>query len=129
MIKLLEISTQTEISKMRRENNRWLGWNTDYKHLSKDTHFRWKIKRHDLWVRPAASCMFACGIRSQGFDTLSCQESAKIPHPPPPSTLHLFCAPSRVRACWIWKDRGQSLHNPLDHFHVLLTSQKQYKAG
>ena len=93
MIKLLEISTQTEISKMRRENNRWLGWNTDYKHLSKDTHFRWKIKRHDLWVRPAASCMFACGIRSQGFDTLSCQESAKIPHPPPPSTLHLFCAP------------------------------------
>ena len=24
--------------------DRWLGWNTDYKYHSKDTHFRWKIK-------------------------------------------------------------------------------------
>ena len=29
---------------MRREDNRWLGWNADYKYHSKDTHFRWKIE-------------------------------------------------------------------------------------
>ena len=27
---------------MRRENNRWAGWNTDYKYHSKNTHFGWK---------------------------------------------------------------------------------------
>ena len=29
---------------LRRGNNRWLGWNTDFKYHSKVTHFRWKIK-------------------------------------------------------------------------------------
>ena len=34
---------------MRRGNNRWLGWNTNYKYPSIGTHFRWKIKwRLDL---------------------------------------------------------------------------------
>ena len=27
---------------MRRENNGWLGCNSNYKYHSKDTHFRWK---------------------------------------------------------------------------------------
>ena len=39
------------------ENNRWLGWNTDYKYHSKNTHFRWKqngggiIRGCLLWLR------------------------------------------------------------------------------
>ena len=35
---------------LRRENIRWLGWNTDYKRHSKDTNFRRKIKwRLEVW--------------------------------------------------------------------------------
>ena len=47
---------------MRRENSRGLGWNTDYKRHSKDTHFRLKIKWRlccDVWVRRPLWCIVA----------------------------------------------------------------------
>ena len=43
-IKLLERSRLTVEWFLRGENNRWLGLSMVYKHYSKDTHFRWKIK-------------------------------------------------------------------------------------
>ena len=52
IIKLLETSTKSPRGILRltvewflrQENDRWLGWNTDYKYYSKDTRFRRKIK-------------------------------------------------------------------------------------
>ena len=71
-IHLLEISTHTHTQNtqsprglvrltvewfLRRENHRWLGWNTDYKYHPKDSQFRWRVKwrlkvfaLYELWV-------------------------------------------------------------------------------
>ena len=45
------------ILEMRKQNNHWLGQNTDYKQHSGDSHFEWKIK---WWLE------LSCTLRIMG---------------------------------------------------------------
>ena len=51
---------------LRREDIRWLEWNTHYKYNSKDTHFRWKIK----WRLELLSALGIMGIMNYRWDGL-----------------------------------------------------------
>ena len=93
------------------------------------TNISQKIRTFD--GRPAASCI--CLLAELGPKLLiHCPVKSRRrspPPPPPPSTLHPFCAPLSSQSLLDMERPWAKLAHVLDHFHVLLTSQKQYKAG